>query len=93
MCFNEMLRKDGLMLIFDLSSLKRGIDSFDRALKYADERYLTIDVKGEENEIIHAAIVQNFEFTYKLCWKFMKRWLELNLTPGSMDGVSRRELF
>ena len=31
--------------------------------------------------------------TYELCWKFIKRWLETNISPGVADGVTRRELF
>jgi len=31
--------------------------------------------------------------TFELCWKFMKRWLEMNVDPTGIDGVTRRELF
>lgn len=80
-------------MTLDLSSLERGIASLERALHYANVRAHGHDCFEDENEIIKAAVAQNFEFTYELCWKFMKRWLELNLMPGAMDGVSRKELF
>ena len=38
-------------------------------------------------------VIQHFEFTYELSWKFIRRWLETNIGRDSADGVSRRELF
>jgi nucleotidyltransferase substrate binding protein (TIGR01987 family) len=80
-------------MALDLTSLRRRIESLERAIYYANSRMNDNELTSGENEMIRAAIAQNFEFTYELCWKFMKRWLENNLTPGSMDGISRKELF
>lgn len=40
---------------------------------------------------LRAGVIQHFEFTYELCWKFMRRWIEENV--GFVDGVARIELF
>jgi nucleotidyltransferase substrate binding protein (TIGR01987 family) len=52
---------------------------------------------GRLDEITRNAIksgaIQHFEITYELCWKFIKRWLEVNISPTAADGVARRELF
>lgn len=80
-------------MILELSSFDSALKSLTRALEYAKERFEIAEVSTTEEEMIKAAITQNFEFTYELCWKFMKRWLELNLTPGMLSGASRKELF
>lgn len=76
----------------DLNSIQKAVGSLERALKVAD-----IMIKGvvdtDQEEVIRAGVIQNFEFTYELCWKFMKRWLEMNTGGVSLDGATRRDLF
>ncbi|KUO49287.1 MAG: nucleotidyltransferase [Desulfitibacter sp. BRH_c19] len=79
--------------MLDLSSLRKAVLSLERALGFTGERLAISNISVEEEEVIKAGVIQNFEFTYELCWKFMKRWLELNLMPGLLDGASRKELF
>ena len=77
--------------VLDLSSLQRALRSFVSAEKIYSFR--VDSVVDEERELLRAGVIQNFEFTYELCWKFMKRWIEMNISPESVDGVTRRELF
>ncbi|HAH31544.1 MAG TPA: nucleotidyltransferase [Elusimicrobia bacterium] len=72
----------------DLSNFKKAVDSLDRALKVATGR-----INAGQEEVIRAGVIQNFEFTYELCWKFIKRWLELNAGGANVDGCTRKELF
>jgi len=79
-------------MALDLSSLEKAVRSLERALIVTLPRNLE-KMPSDQQEVVKAGVIQNFEFTYELCWKFMKRWLETNISPMVADGVTRRELF
>lgn len=80
-------------MALELNSITKAISSLERALKIARAKELDLEIDPDEMELIVSGVIQNFEFTYELCWKFMKRWLEEQVSPDVVDGVPRIELF
>jgi len=76
----------------DLSALEKALISFEQSLEVFG-RYQTGASEDALRKTLRAGVIQHFEFTYELCWKFMKRWLQGNLGRSEVEGVSRRELF
>ena len=74
--------------MLELSSLKKAIDSLGESLKWYHD-----STSNVPSEILRDSVIQRFEYTYELCWKTMKRWLEINLGSAYIDGISRKELF
>jgi nucleotidyltransferase substrate binding protein (TIGR01987 family) len=77
----------------ELSQLEKAILSLEQLhARVSDKAFI-----AAQDEVIRlglqAGLIQNFEFTYELCWKAIKRWLENNVNPEAVDGVTRRELF
>jgi len=75
----------------DLTSFHKAIRSYESAIRIYDSFKDSQD--KEHIQLLKAGIVQNFEFTYELAWKFMKRWLEINVSPNTSQTFTRRELF
>ncbi len=80
-------------MTLDLSSLKKAVHSLETALDFAGSEDKLAGLTGDQKDVVRAGAIQNFEFTYELCWKFMKRWLENNLGSAYVDGIVRKELF
>lgn len=80
-------------MLLELESLQKAIKSLEAVLEKATDEELISRIDDITIYAIKAGAIQNFEFTYELCWKFMKRWLENTLGNTYVDGVSRRELY
>lgn len=79
------------MLPLDLSRLRNAITSLKKAICFKEESKKNF--VQDHDDIIRAAVIKNFEFTYELCWKFMARWLEENGAGTAIDGIPMKELF
>ncbi|CAN8139909.1 Nucleotidyltransferase substrate binding protein [uncultured Thiomicrorhabdus sp.] len=75
----------------DFTALEKAISRLDESLKVVDE-FKSTDSSPLLRTLI-SGVVQHFEFTYELSWKFIKRWLGENLGKSQVDGLSRQELF
>lgn len=77
----------------DLSSLDCALVSLGKALQFSKKVIANHSYETDELEVIKAGVIQNFEFSYELCWKFMKRWLEQNYSSSFTAGITRKQLF
>jgi len=76
----------------DLSSLRNAVLFYHEAIKAYGE--LTEGgTTAAQRELLRSGLIQTFETTYELCWKSMKRWLEMNFSPDEVSGVNRREFY
>ena len=76
-----------------LDSLQNAVSALAAVLAKSDDVEFMNNLDDVARNAIKAGVVLHFEFTYELCWKFIKRWLETNIGPAVADGVTRRELF
>ena len=73
-----------------LDSLAQAIDALGRSVKIATN----LDTSDDDlRETVRAGVIHNFEVSYELCWKMMKRWLVENIGKTYVDGITRRDLF
>lgn len=74
------------------TSLEKSIIALENGIEIYNKKK-NQEVTQEEIEIIKSGIIQNFEISYEIAWKLMKKWLEENIGREAVDGISRKELF
>jgi nucleotidyltransferase substrate binding protein (TIGR01987 family) len=76
-----------------LDSFRKAIAAPQAVQARSQDAALMNALDAVTRDAIQSGVIQHFEFTYELAWKFIKRRLEADIGRSSVDGVSRRELF
>ena len=77
----------------ELESLQKSVTALDLVWQKSNDPEFMNGLDAVAVNAIKSGVIQHFEFTYELCWKFIKRWLEMNISTTAADGATRRELF
>ena len=77
----------------DLTPLQKACISLSETITNACDKSFIDTLNESQRKLIIAGVIQNFKFTYELCWKFMQHWLSENIGNTYVDGVTRRQLF
>ncbi len=77
----------------DLTNLENAVEALQLATDQVANEQLRAQLGEPIFGIFRAGAIQCFEFTYELAWKFMKRWIETEVSPEGMEIIVRKELF
>jgi len=80
-------------MTIDLTSLEKAVEALQRAIRVSEDPALVESASEDLRNTVRAGVIQNFEFTYELCWKMLKRHLEaVAASPTEVDALSFRAL-
>jgi len=69
----------------DLTPLQKALKSLLAAIERTE--------REAEDDMLRDSVIQRFEYTYELCWKMLKRRLEMDAPSAeSIDALSFRDL-
>ena len=77
--------------ILDLEQLRKAQIAFHQALEYALS--LESDKSAYAFEAARGNLIQNFEFTFEVSWKMMKRYIDNSLGPGDEKIYTHKDLY
>ncbi|GHU61545.1 nucleotidyltransferase [Spirochaetia bacterium] len=77
----------------DITVLKNAVGSLERTITVINRKEQEDTIPADERETLQGGVIQAFEYTYELCWRFMKRWLDYNYSKDRTFGITRKELF
>ncbi|WNY24913.1 HI0074 family nucleotidyltransferase substrate-binding subunit [Methanolapillus millepedarum] len=80
-------------MVLDLTSLKNGINALKETIQGEKEAKEITSNKRILNGL-RAGVIQDFELSYELCFRFMNRWMKENVNPDFVNNsLSRREFY
>ena len=77
----------------NLENFRNAIASLRLILDRCQDESMMQGLDSVLQNAVRAGVIKHFEFTYEQSWLSIKKWLEINVSPDTGDGVSRRELF
>jgi len=77
----------------ELTPLRKAVKCMDDSIKIVHNSEIIKKLDLATIKLLRAGVIQNFEVTFELCWKFMKKYLKINLGSEYVDGIHRKELF
>jgi nucleotidyltransferase substrate binding protein (TIGR01987 family) len=90
--FLFLVSKKGDFMLLDLSSFQKAIASLENAISVFNSD-ATKTLAFDTQEVIKAGVIQNFEFTYELSHKMLKRYLEMSsANPAEINDMSFPDL-
>jgi len=75
----------------DIETLKNAVKSLEKNIAVYDANISSGDT--DLKDALRSSVIHTFEVAYELCWKYMKKWLEMNVEPNIIIGSTRREFY
>jgi len=76
-----------------LDGFRDALVGLEQVLERAGEAEQAAELDDVLLRAVKSGVIKHFEFTYELSWRFIRRWLEVNVSRDAADGVTRQELF
>lgn len=76
-----------------LDSFRNALTALRAVQAKSEDQVFMATLDATTREAIRSGVIQHFEFTYELAWKFIQRRLAADIGRVSVEGIPRRDLF
>jgi nucleotidyltransferase substrate binding protein (TIGR01987 family) len=84
----------GEAMPLDLASLRDAVGATETAVARSQDPLFMNGLDEVGRQLVRSGVIQHFEFTYELCWKFIQRWMTTNRPDGeALLPRTRKDLF
>jgi nucleotidyltransferase substrate binding protein (TIGR01987 family) len=80
-------------MLIDLTPAEKALESLSGAIDSALDEEFMGRLTDIQQKTIRAGVIQNFEFSYELCWKMLRRILIELEGSEEITQLSRKDLF
>lgn len=75
----------------DLSALRSAVPALERGVGVVERKKTSAE--ADEMETLCSGVIQCFAVAYEMCWKSIRRWIEMHLGKSEAEFLTRKELF
>ena len=81
------------MTLLDFTPLIKALNSLQDAIDSVSDNNFMSSLTLKQQKTMQAGVIQNFEFTYELCWKMLRRKLVALDGEANINFLSRKDLY